>query len=132
MHKESIPFKRAMAMKVAFCNAISFNLAEAKRVIFVSGQLSFDENELLVGKNDMRMQTEQCLKNIQKYLAQFDASFDDVVQVTVFVKEMDHLKEIHEVRLKYFGEPYPTSTLVQVSEFVNPDALIEINAIAVI
>jgi enamine deaminase RidA (YjgF/YER057c/UK114 family) len=50
--------------------------------------------------------------------------------VTVFVKDMSGLKDIHEVRLNYFSHPYPTSTLVQVEAFVHPDALIEINAIA--
>ena len=40
------------------------------------------------------------------------------------------LREIHEVRSRYFSPPYPTSTLVAVSGFVNPDALIEINAVA--
>jgi enamine deaminase RidA (YjgF/YER057c/UK114 family) len=40
------------------------------------------------------------------------------------------LREIHEARLRYFTPPYPTSTLVAVSAFVHPDALIEINAVA--
>jgi enamine deaminase RidA (YjgF/YER057c/UK114 family) len=57
---------------------------------------------------------------------------EDVVQVTVFVKDMSGLKDIHGVRLQYFKEPYPTSTLVAVSAFVHPDALIEINAVAVV
>ena len=69
---------------------------------------------------------------IERYLAELGGSLSDVVQVTVFVKSMDELGAIHDVRLKYFKEPYPTSTLVQVTEFVNRDALIEINAVAVL
>ena len=115
-------------MKVAFCNAISIDLSQAKQMIWVSGQLAFDENEQFVGKGDMKAQTEQCMKNIERYLNDLGGSLSDVVQVTVFVKNMDELAGIHEVRLKYFKEPYPTSTLVQITEFVNPDALIEINA----
>jgi len=57
---------------------------------------------------------------------------DDVIQVTVFVKEVSALRAIHEVRLRYFKKPYPASTLVEVKGFVNPDALIEINAIAAV
>lgn len=132
MEKKSIPFGRAMDMKVAFCNAISIDLSQAKQMIWVSGQLAFDENDQLVGKGDMKAQTEQCMKNIKRYLNELGGSLSDVVQVTVFVKEMSGLKTIHEVRLRYFKEPYPTSTLVEVKGFVNPDALIEINAIAAV
>jgi 2-iminobutanoate/2-iminopropanoate deaminase len=132
MPKESIPFGRAMGMKVAFCNAMAVDLSKAKRMIWVSGQIAFDENEKFVGKGDIRVQTEQCLKNIQAALKKLGGSMEDVVQVIVFVKDMSGLKDIHDIRLKYFKEPFPTSTLVQITGFVHPDALIEINAVAVL
>ena len=45
---------------------------------------------------------------------------------------MSGLKDIHEVRKEYFSEPYPASTLVQVAGLVDPELLIEMDAIAVI
>jgi enamine deaminase RidA (YjgF/YER057c/UK114 family) len=132
MKKESIPFGGAMGIKVAFCDALAINVSDAKRIIWVSGQLSFDEDEKLIGKDNMGAQTEQCIKNIESALEKLGGSLDDVVQVTVFVKGMKDLKAIHDVRLKYFKEPYPTSTLIEVTGFVHPDALIEINAVAVL
>jgi 2-iminobutanoate/2-iminopropanoate deaminase len=132
MKKESLPFGGAMGMKVAFSNAMAIDLFRAKRMIWVSGQIAFDEKEQFIGKGNIRVQTEQCLKNIQRALQKLGGSMDDVVQVTVFVKEMSGLKEIHDIRLKYFQDPYPTSTLVEVKGFVHPDALIEINAVALI
>jgi enamine deaminase RidA (YjgF/YER057c/UK114 family) len=130
MKKESIPFGGAMNMKVAFGNGIAIDASQIKRLIWVSGQLSFDEKENFVGKGDMRAQTEQVLKNIKSVLEKLGGTMDDIVQVTVFVKEMGTLKDIHDVRLKYFREPYPTSTLIEVKGFVHPDALIEMNALA--
>ena len=132
---ESIPYgqptgQNAMGIPVAFCSAIAFDLADVKRLVYVSGQLAFDEQNELVGVGDVGAQTEQVLKNIQRSLEQLGGSLADVVQVTVFTKDMSGLREIHEVRLRYFSEPYPTSTLVAVSGFVSPDALIEINAVA--
>ena len=132
---ESIPFGRttgqnAMGFEVAFCNAIAFDLTDVKRLVYVSGQLAMDEQNQLVGKGDVGAQAEQVLKNIQRSLEQLGGTMADVVQVTVFVQDMSGLREIHEVRLRYFSPPYPTSTLVAVSGFVNPDALIEINAVA--
>jgi enamine deaminase RidA (YjgF/YER057c/UK114 family) len=131
MQKESIPFGGAMGMKVAFCNAMAVDLSKAKRIIWVSGQIAFDENEKFIGKGNIRVQTEQCLKNIQAALKKLGGSMGDVVQVFVFVKDMTGLRDIHKIRLKYFKEPYPTSTLVRVTDFVEPDALIEITAVAV-
>jgi enamine deaminase RidA (YjgF/YER057c/UK114 family) len=130
MQKESIPFGGAMGMKVAFCNAMAVDLSKAKRIIWVSGQIAFDENEKFIGKGNIRVQTQQCLKNIQAALKKLGGSMGDVVQVFVFVKDMTGLRDIHNIRLKYFKEPYPTSTLVRVTDFVEPDALIEITAVA--
>ena len=50
--------------------------------------------------------------------------------MTVYVTELDRLMEIHEVRLRYFGDALPASTLVQVSALVQPELRIEIEAIA--
>ena len=130
MPKESIPFGDAMGMKVAFCNGLAVDLDHVKRMIWVSGQLPFDKDGQLVGKGDIGKQTDQCIKNIVDVLSGLGGTLDDVVQVTVFVKDMGGLKTIHEVRLRHFREPYPTSTLVEVKGFVHPEALIEINAVA--
>jgi 2-iminobutanoate/2-iminopropanoate deaminase len=132
---ESVPFGRAadqnaMGIPVAFCNALAFDLADVRRLIFVSGQLAVGDDEQIVGIGDVGAQTEQVLRNIRKYLESLGGSLADVVQVTVFVKDMSGLRAIHEARLRAFSPPYPTSTLVAVSAFVHPDALIEINAVA--
>jgi 2-iminobutanoate/2-iminopropanoate deaminase len=119
-----------MGMPVAFCNALGLDLAEIRRLVWVSGQLAFDDGGRFVGKGDVGAQTEQCLRNIQRCLEQLGGSLADVVQVTVFVKDMADLQAIHAARLRAFSPPYPTSTLVAVSAFVHPDALIEINAVA--
>ena len=56
----------------------------------------------------------------------------DIARVTVYVTEMSTLSEIHEVRADYFQQPYPASTLIQVSRLVRPEYMIEIDAVAVI
>jgi enamine deaminase RidA (YjgF/YER057c/UK114 family) len=45
---------------------------------------------------------------------------------------MEHFDVIHKVRREYFKAPLPASTMVEISRFVSPDYLIEMNAIAVI
>lgn len=132
MKKEVVPFGREMGFKVAFSNALAIDFSKAERLIFISGQISFDEDGNFVGPGDIEAQTRQVLKNIQRHLEKLGGKMADVVQVTVFVKEMSGLEKIHQVRLQFFPEPYPTSTLVEVKGFVHPEALIEINALAIV
>ena len=101
-------------------------------LLFISGITARDQNGAIVGKGNMKRQTEQVLENMKRVLDSVGATFDDIVKVTVFVTDLSHFKEIHEVRAKYFKKDYPASTLVQVSRLVHEDMLIEIEAIAVL
>jgi enamine deaminase RidA (YjgF/YER057c/UK114 family) len=126
------PGQNPMGIDVAFCNALALDLSDVKHLVWVSGQLAFDQAGQLVGAGDLAAQTEQCLRNIQSYLERLGGTMADVVQVTVFVQEITDLAAIHAVRRRYFKPPYPTSTLVAVSGFVHPEALIEITAVAAV
>ena len=107
-------------------------LAGPGRLYFISGQVAVNAQGQLVGKGDIRAQTRQVLENIKAALAAVDGSMDDVACVNVFVMDMSHLQTIHEVRAAYWSSNYPASTLVQVAGLVNPDYLIEINAVAIV
>lgn len=116
--------------KVAFSNGVKVTGGE---LLFISGQLAKDANSELVGKGDIKVQTKQVLENIKKVLDQAGATFSDIVRVTVFIKDMNQFRDIHDVRLQYFDENnLPASTMVEVSGFVDENALIEIDAVAVI
>ena len=77
-------------------------------------------------------QTRQVCENIKAAVEAAGGTLDDVCRVDVYVRNMEHFKEIHEVRKQYFKPPLPASTMVEVTKMVSPDYLIEINAIAVI
>ena len=103
------------------------------RMVFASGQVARGVDGQLVGRGDIRAQTRKTLENLQAVLAEARATMDDVVKVTVFVTNLgEHLAAIHEVRSEFFKSDYPASTLVEVSRLVDPDMLIEIEAIAVV
>jgi len=48
------------------------------------------------------------------------------------VTDVSHIERIHEVRATFFRSPYPASTLVQVAQLIDPEWLIEIDAVAVV
>ena len=102
------------------------------RVLKISGHVSQDAEGRNVGQGDMEAQTRQVLENIRGVLACVGGTMDDIVKVTVFVTDLAELKKIHGVRSEYFSQPYPASTLVQVAKLIDPEWLIEIEAVAVV
>lgn len=115
---------------VAFSNAVRTGGGD---LLFVSGQLAFDGDMNIVGAGDMRTQTRQVLLNVGQALEAGGATFDDVVRVQVFVTDLSDFRAIHEVRLEFFDRDHlPASTLVQVAGLAHEDAMIEIDAVAVV
>ena len=86
----------------------------------------------IVGRGDVGAQTRQVLESLKAILAEAGASLEDVVKVTVFIRNMADFKAIHEVRAQYFPKDPPASTMVEVSRLVDEDLLIEIEATAVL
>lgn len=103
-----------------------------EELIFVSGQVARNEKGEVVGKGDIKAQTVQVLENMKAVLEAAGATMDDVLKVNVYVKDMTHLSEIHEVRSRYWKDNYPASTLIAVKGFVHEDFLIEMEAIAAV
>lgn len=101
-------------------------------LLFISGLTSRDADGNVVGAGDIKLQTETILENMKRLLAEAGGSMADIVKVTVFIRDMEQFDEIHEVRRRYFSEPYPASSMVEVSRLVSPEHLIEIEAIAAV
>jgi 2-iminobutanoate/2-iminopropanoate deaminase len=98
--------------------------------IWISGMLAVDASGALIGGDDVVAQAERVHENIGAVLAKAGASFDNVVKITVYLRRIGDRAAVNTVRRKFFGESRPASTLVEVSAFVLPDALVEIDAVA--
>ena len=106
--------------------------APAGRTVYVSGQVSLDAEGNVVGEGDVRLQTETVLEHVKTVLEEAGGGMEDVVKVTVFITDMGLYDEIHEVRRRYFEEPFPASSMVEVSALIDPRLIIEIEAVAVV
>ena len=73
-------------------------------------------------------QAKQAFTNLSHLLEAAGTSMDNVVKTTVFIKEMNDFGAINEVYAKYFTEPYPSRSCVEVARLPK-DVLIEIEAI---
>ena len=104
------------------------------KTIYLSGQLGMTPDGKFAGaQGDFRAQAIQCLENIKAALAAVGASFEHVVKVNNYLIDMAHLPIYFEVRDCYVDTKNPpASTTIQISKLARPDALYEIEAIAVV
>jgi reactive intermediate/imine deaminase len=111
-----------------------FRLAQGYRVgdlLFISGQAAIDRNGRIVGVGDFDAQATQAFENLDCVLRAGGSSLKNVVKVTIFLTDMSNFDKIVELRRKWFTAPYPADTIVEVSSLFSPDAMIEIEAMAV-
>ncbi|MSO94969.1 MAG: RidA family protein [Thermoleophilia bacterium] len=113
---------------------VPFRLSQGFRVgdlVIVSGQAAINEHGGLVGVGDFDAQADQVFRNLQRVLEAGGSSLDRIVKVTIFLTDMANFPKIVELRGRWFTEPYPADTIVEVSALALPELEIEIEAIAV-
>jgi enamine deaminase RidA (YjgF/YER057c/UK114 family) len=106
--------------------------ATGGRTLYVSGLIASDQSRNIVGKGDIRVQTREIFEKLKTALASSGATLDDVAKITIFMKDMADLQGFREVRDSYFKNDPPASSLVQIVSLVHPDALLEVEAVAVV
>ena len=106
--------------------------APASRIVFISGQVPLDAAGNLVGEGDFAAQTRQVFENLAAALAAAGASWDDVVKLDYFVRDIGEVAALRAIRDEYVNtERPPASTLVEVSRLFRDDVLVEVEAVAV-
>jgi len=102
---------------------------ESRSLIFLSGIIPVDPGTGEVIRRDIRRATEQILRNASSILKASGASLENVVKVSVFMKDLTLFNEMNDVYSKWFKKPYPARTTVQVSALPR-DVDIEMDFIA--
>jgi enamine deaminase RidA (YjgF/YER057c/UK114 family) len=102
------------------------------RTIYISGQLGTDRDGKLAA-GDFRAQAEQVFRNLQAALAAVDAGFADIVKLNSYLAHITDLPILRDVRARYLdADALPASTTLEVAKFARKDALLEIEAVAVL
>jgi len=96
-------------------------------LLLISGQLAPN-----LDGDDLIDQTEQAMEQLRLAVESCGGSMRDVIKLTTFVTRIERRPEMRAIRERYFGERFPASTMVQVAALVDPRALVEIEAIAVV
>jgi len=87
---------------------------KANGFLFLSGQVGIDQYGNLA--NDFDLEVRQIFKNIEAVLSEQKLTFDNIVSVTIYLKDMQNFKRLNDIYKTYFNGYYPTRTCIAVLE----------------
>lgn len=116
----------------AFTNVVV--VSGSVKTVYVGGQDAVDASGTIIGKGDLKAQTEQILQNIQTALAAGGARLKHIVKWNLYVLQGQSLREGFEVFQRFWGDrPHPPAISVMfVAGLAHPDFLAEMDAVAVV
>jgi 2-iminobutanoate/2-iminopropanoate deaminase len=100
-------------------------------LIFTSGQIPIDPKTGSVVDGDIKIQTDQVLRNLSAILEASGSELEKVVKTTVFMTNLEDFADFNEVYTKYFGKAKPARSTVQVARLPK-EVLLEIEAVATV
>ncbi|MQA80749.1 MAG: RidA family protein [Streptosporangiales bacterium] len=104
----------------------------AGRLLFVSGLTARAADGEVLAVGDPAGQARVILDALRAILTEAGAGPEAVVRTVTYLVDMRHHAAVHEQRLRFFGDPPPASTTVEVTRLYDPSHLLEIEATAVI
>jgi enamine deaminase RidA (YjgF/YER057c/UK114 family) len=100
--------------------------------VYVSGTTATHQNGSIVGVGNPYVQAIQIIKNIDLALHAVDASLKDVVRTRIYITDINNWEEVGRAHSEYFKQIRPAATLVEVSQLINPEILVEIEVDAIV
>jgi len=126
MKKEVISAKNAPEALGPYSQAI-----KCGSMLFLSGQTPVNPADGVLVTGDIKAATAQCFENIKSVLSAAGANLENVVKMTVFLKNFDDFKDMNEVYKSYFSADFPARSCIQAAK-LPLDCMVEIEAIAMV
>ncbi len=102
------------------------------RIIAVAGTAPIGPDGKTVGKGDPAAQARRCIEIIRSALEQSGASLSDVIRTRILLTRIEDWESVGQAHGEFFGEIRPANTVMQITRFIDPDWLVEIEADAII
>lgn len=106
------------------------HLVEAHGFLFISGVIPIDITKNVVIQDDIVKATELVLNNIKGIMENAGCTLQNIVKITVYLKDIKYFQQMNEIYKKFFPSNPPARTCIGVSD-LPAGAPIEIDAIAV-
>ena len=98
-------------------------------LVFVAGTTATVDGKV-VGVGDAYAQTLQAFRNVETALASAGVGLVDVVQTQMFVTDITRWEEVGRAHRDLFGDVMPVTAMVGVAALIDPEMLIEVQAVA--
>ena len=98
-------------------------------LVFVAGTTATVEGRL-VGRGDAYAQTLQAFRNVETALASAGVGLADVVQTQMFVTDITRWEDVGRAHRELFADVMPVTAMIGVSALIDPDMLVEVQAVA--
>ena len=99
-------------------------------LIEVSGTVAVDESGQVIGKGNVYEQAKYILQKIEKVLGRADATMKDVVRTRMYLTDIARWEELGKAHGEFFKDIKPCTTMLEVSNLISPDYLVEIEVTA--
>lgn len=105
------------------------------RLLFVAGQIGWDENQKIVS-DDFALQFAQALSNVVTVVRAAGGQPEHIARLTIYVTDKQlYLADLKGIGASYrelMGRHYPAMALLEVKGLLEPGAMVEIEATAVV
>lgn len=106
---------------------------DTSKTIYLSGQVSVDEHQNLIGAGDLKAQALRAFQNLEVALAAAGAKTEDVVKLNIYIKDYqpeDAIAVVEALRRYFPQKNLPASTWLGVQSLAKEGFLIEVDAVA--
>ena len=99
--------------------------------VYVSGTTGTDPSGKISAPGDVYGQTVQTIRNIESALHRLGLGLEHVVRTRIYLTQIDRWEDVARAHAELFGEIHPATSLVGITRLVDPEMLVEIEAVAV-
>lgn len=127
MSRKNITYNQPLEKEIGFARAVRIG-----NVIAVTGTAPKTPDDKTASPGDVYGQAKRCLEIIEDVIKQAGGEIKDVIRTRIYLRDMNTWKDAAKAHGEFFSNIQPACTFVEVSRFINPEWLIEIEADAVI